>query len=115
MNEGEEEMTKQAQRCLTCEFKLLCGGECEIEWVNRNNQVNSSLCLFHQHLILLAFYLSEQIRHYSYSLHLELLSFAENKYHRQKQDPRLAYYLAKHPHLSFTEVKKKMDEEDPVY
>lgn len=97
-------------------------GNLEVEnlckWVYeswRPNQVNSSLCLFRQYLILLAFYLSEQIRNNSYFLYLELLSFAENKYHRQKQDPRLTYYLAKYPHLSFMEVKKKMDEEDPVY
>lgn len=39
----------------------------------------------------------------------------EIKYRRQRQVSRPTYYLAKYPHLSFTEVKKKMDEEDPVY
>jgi len=111
----KETLAQQANACLGCDFKFICGGECPLEKRQNGGKPNHVLCLFRQHLILLAFYIEETCFHINNKLFWELYSFVNEKNAREREDPKLRDFLNKHPNLTFTKGKLAFDESNKRY
>lgn len=98
----------KAQICKDCEFKLLCGGECEIVLLQKG-KVDDTLCDFRKHLILLSLFISEKIRLNYPDIFNELRKFSYEKLNRNLINPELESYLKSNPTKPFTQAKREFD------
>lgn len=94
--------------CSRCSFHLLCGGECQAEFLLRGKE-NENLCRLKK-LILLSMAIAEELAYRAPKIHAELSSFCIEKRNRSKEDPELSRYADEHMELSFTEAKRSFDE-----
>ena len=104
----------KAQTCKDCEFKLLCGGECEIV-LSQKGKVDDALCDFRKHLILLSLFISEKIRLNYPDVFNELRKFSYEKLSRNLINPELEAYLKSNPAKPFTQAKREFDKLSKKY
>ena len=98
----------KAQTCKDCEFKLFCGGECEIVLLQKG-KADDTLCDFRKHLILLSLFISEKIRLNYPDIFNELRKFSYEKLNRNLINPELESYLKSNPTKPFTQAKREFD------
>lgn len=110
---SKERFLQQAHQCLDCDFKIFCGGSCEVEVADGADLKN--MCNFKKHLILLANYLQLKCEEINPKLDLFLQDFAMKKMRRNERDKELIAFLKSHPHYSFTKGKKVFDKKHPSY
>lgn len=107
-------MDEQADTCGSCIFKMICGGQCQIE-EKMNKGINGALCHLQRHWILIAYYLASQCAKTNPLLFQRLSSFSKSKVERGRDDPALRLFLNEHKNLSFSEGKRLYDASFPKY
>ena len=107
-------LERQCFTCEGCEFKLLCGGECQIELSNLGVP-SAPLCDLKKRMIVLANWLERRISTDNPAFHDRLSQFVDEKMARYRKDTELERYMAEHPDLSFTSAKRRYDEMNKKY
>ena len=111
---SKKNLFNQANRCLDCDFKLFCGGECEVE-LKTNNNLSLSMCKFKKHLILLANYIQFVCQRDNPSMDIKLHDFVYKKQARLVKDEELEQFLKSNSDYSFTKGKEEFDRRKKRY
>ena len=90
--------------CSKCEAYFYCGGECEVERINKNG-LNYKMCEFKKTLIYYAMYLKIYLIRNEFEMFEEIYEFCEEKNKRNRANKELYNYLENNPSLTFTEGK----------
>lgn len=106
-NYAKDVLLKSAKMCENCDFKIFCGGECAIEYVQFG--IREDMCRFKKHLILLANYIQLICEKENPKLELFLENFVQEKMARYTRNGKLMVFLEKHPKYSFSKGKELFD------
>lgn len=109
-----EELRRQGNECLNCQFKFYCGGECKLE-TNYYGYINQYNCQFKKHLIKLSAYLKIYCLRHNLNMFKQLNEFCYEKKARNRIDSALKTFCDNHKNLTFTEAKKEFDKENKRY
>ena len=100
--------------CQKCDFRNICGGECQIERI-LSKGINKVMCKYKSHLILLSMYfVAEVIEHNTLSFK-EIRDFCIEIDNRRKLDKDLDKFLKEHPKYNFIDGKLIYDNEYKKY
>lgn len=100
--------------CQSCDFRNICGGECQIERI-LSKGINKTMCKYKSHLILLAMYFANEVYKNNFLSFKELYSFCIEIDDRRRLDKKLELFLKNNPIYSFIEGKKIYDEKERKY
>lgn len=112
-NNSKNTLLKSAEMCVSCDFKIFCGGECKVEYYKYG--IRKKLCLFKKHLILLANYIQLICEKENPKLEQFLENFVQEKMKRFTTNKELIAFLEKHPKYSFSKGKAIFDRQHRKY
>ena len=108
----EEQIEKNG--CQKCDFRNICGGECQIEKI-LSRGINKTMCKYKSHLILLSMYFVLEVGEHNYLSFKEIYDFCVEIDNRRKIDINLDVYLKEHPEYNFIVGKRIYDENEKKY